>query len=73
LPIARHDSAAACTSKPMIATTTRSSRSVKPALATRAERLLEVPIADVGIDAFTTFLAIRAVREHVEIAAALTR
>jgi hypothetical protein len=57
----------------MMATTTRSSRRVKPALATRAERRLEIPVADVGIDAFTTFLAIRAVREHVEVAAALTR
>src|SRR5688572_19563003 len=56
----------------MIATTTRSSRREKPALATRAAGFLEIPVPDVGIDTFAAFLAIRAVGKHVEIAA-LTR
>src|SRR5687767_3691326 len=52
----------------MIATTTSSSRRVNPALAARAARLLDLPVTDVGIDTFTAFLAIGAIREHVEVA-----
>src|SRR5688572_12782158 len=68
LPSARHDRVTAPASSPMIATTTSSSRRVNPALAARAARLLELPVTDVGIDTFTAFLAIGAIREHVEVA-----
>src|SRR5262245_59201768 len=69
LPSARHDSATAADSRPMIATTTSSSRRVKPALEVRAARLLQIPVADVGIDTLAAFLAIGAERIDVEFAA----
>jgi hypothetical protein len=50
----------------------RSSRREKPAFEARRARFLEIPVPDVGIDTFTAFLAIRAKREYVEVAA-LTR
>ena len=68
LPIARHDNVTAPASKPTMATTTSSSRRVKPALAARAPPLLELPVTDVRIDTFTAFLAIGAIREDVEVA-----
>src|SRR5690349_9185212 len=68
LPTALKDKATAPASKPMIATTTSSSRRENPPLAARAAEPLELPVADVGIDTFTAFLAIGAVREHVEVA-----
>src|SRR5688572_26276435 len=68
-PSALIDNVTACTSNPMIATTTRSSRSVKPRCGRDQRSRSEIPVTDVGIDTFTAFLAVGAVREDVELTA----
>src|SRR5579863_3983468 len=50
---------------PMMATTTSSSISVKPAPARCAALLVEVPVADVGIDAVAARLAVGSERAQV--------
>src|SRR5690606_19243046 len=56
----------------MIVTTTSSSSSVKPSTLRTCRRTgrdasVEFPIADIGVDTFTTLLAVGPVREHVEL------
>src|SRR5690606_9827179 len=56
----------------MIVTTTSSSSSVKPPTLptdrrTGKDASVEIPIADIGVDTFTTLLAVGSVREHVEL------
>src|SRR5215831_7175945 len=62
------DRTTAPTRMPMIAMTTSSSSSEKPRCAQRgAGELVEIPVTDVGIDAFAAFLAVGAIREDVEL------
>src|SRR5690606_5815249 len=67
-PTVPTDNTARPTRMPMIATTTITSSSVKPPPERREGRLLERPVADIGIDAFTALLAVGPERVHVELA-----
>src|SRR5262249_2093193 len=67
-PTTLTDRTTAPTRIPTIATTTSSSSSENPRCAQRgAGELVEVPVTDVGIDAFAAFLAVGAIREDVEL------
>src|SRR5512135_268653 len=71
-PSTRVETTAMVVMMPMMTTTTSTSSSVKPeerrAARRRRRGLLDVPVADVGIGAFTVGLAVRAERVEVELA-----
>src|SRR5688572_3210560 len=72
-PTTPMDSTTAPARIPMIATTTSSSSSEKPRCVARVIRdlgsdLVEIPVTDVGIEAFAAFLTVAAERENVELA-----
>src|SRR5512139_2680935 len=71
-PSTRVETIAMLVMMPMMMTTTRTSSSVKPedrgAARARRRGLLDVPVTDVGIGAFTVGLAVRAERVQVVLA-----